>query len=298
MALIFLSLHSKMVPLVRHKYSLVEDQLQALENSNNNNRKTKLLSWTEYEIRLPVALCVLSVVLLSWFASLWFLLYHKEGHRVPCLPINKQLYDEDGNYCQFSLFFPFPLISSRTNLTKIDPAAEAIEYEIRVFKENNEFMTMRDGPPSLETDEAWESVLEPTDGIISASYENGIFAEGLPKTIQSKYRPELNMYGFEAHHQIHCLNIIRKSFYPDHYFPNETKRTITYHREHCLDHIRQSLMCSGDFTLDRWEYDQETGKNWLKTDVPHICRKFDVFQDWLNKYKYVEEDWWREGDEE
>jgi hypothetical protein len=113
------------------------------------------------------------------------------------------------------------------------------------------------------------------------------------------------MYGLEVYHQLHCLDYVRRAFYPTHYFPNETEHHVNYHRgiqifliiqlgiineesEHCIEHLRQSIMCSGDFALDYWRYDKETDKNWLKTDVPHICRDFTAINDWVleNRYEY------------
>lgn len=30
--------------------------------------------------------------------------------------------------------------------------------------------------------------------------------------------------------------------------------------EHCIDHLRHSIMCSGNFALDHWKYDAETNR--------------------------------------
>lgn len=155
-----------------------------------------------------------------------------------------------------------------------------------------------EGTPSPETDQAWEKLLLPSDGLIQASYANGVFADGLPDTVQSKYHPELNLYGLEVFHQLHCLNRIRQSFHREYYFSNETERRFIHHREHCLNHLRQSIMCSGDVSLDRWVYDEQEHRRWVKTDVPHICRNFNALIQWVSQYQYVDSDWWREGNDD
>lgn len=70
----------------------------------------------------------------------------------------------------------------------------------------------------------------PTDGTIQASYSKGFQVDSLPQTIHAKNDATQWMYGLEVFHQLHCLDYIRQSFYPGHYFPNETKHDVVYHR--------------------------------------------------------------------
>lgn len=37
-------------------------------------------------------------------------------------------------------------------------------------------------------------------------------------------------------------------------------RTVLMGEEHCIDHLRHSIMCSGNFALDHWKYDAETNR--------------------------------------
>lgn len=115
-------------------------------------------------------------------------------------------------------------------------------------------------------------------------------------------------------HQRRCLDYIRKAFYPRHYFPNETHNEVNYHKgtfvvlenffflslslqvadtrsRTCIEHLRHSIMCSGDFTLDHWKKSEVMKKNWLKTDIPHICRDSGAMRDWGLKFKFNKPDW-------
>lgn len=47
------------------------------------------------------------------------------------------------------------------------------------------------------------------------------------------------------------------------------------HMSHCLDSIRQSLMCSADVSLIVWKWDAEAGQSFPRGDVVHLCRDFD-----------------------
>jgi hypothetical protein len=49
-------------------------------------------------------------------------------------------------------------------------------------------------------------------------------------------------------------------------------------------------MCSGDFSLDYWKYDEETQKRWLGTGVPHMCRDFTALSE-VVKNQYKVESW-------
>lgn len=53
--------------------------------------------------------------------------------------------------------------------------------------------------------------------------------------------------------------------------------------EHCIEHLRQSIMCSGDFALDSWLHDDEDDMNYLNTEVTHVCRDYANLNDWAEK---------------
>ena len=55
-------------------------------------------------------------------------------------------------------------------------------------------------------------------------------------------------------------------------------------------------MCGGDFSLDYWRYDPETDDNWLRTDVPHVCRDFTSLQKWVLRHRPVHNQWLGEED--
>ena len=109
-----------------------------------------------------------------------------------------------------------------------DPAAEAIKYEIRTFQINHTFLTTS-GVPTAETDEAWEDLQAPTEGIIEAKYET-FDIDSLVKSHAAINDPKKFMYGLDVYHQLHCLDYVRRSIWPDIYFPNTTEYKVNHHR--------------------------------------------------------------------
>ena len=62
--------------------------------------------------------------------------------------------------------------------------------------------------------------------------------------------------------------------------------------EPCIEHLRQSIMCSGDVALDRWEYDFEDKVSYLRTDaVPHVCKDWSMLSGWVSRNQLRLEDW-------
>lgn len=56
-------------------------------------------------------------------------------------------------------------------------------------------------------------------------------ADGLlPESVELALDPGYSVYAVGVYHQFHCLNRIRKSFYPEKFFPNEAKRDVDFHK--------------------------------------------------------------------
>ena len=63
----------------------------------------------------------------------------------------------------------------------------------------------------------------------------------------------------------------------------------TVHMDHCIDYVRQMLMCGGDMALAG--EDLPNGSSQL--DVPHVCKSWDRMYDWL--YEHRDNDAWQFG---
>ena len=60
--------------------------------------------------------------------------------------------------------------------------------------------------------------------------------------------------------------------------------TITYcPTGHCIDQIRQYIMCSGDITPLPTRYYKSLDLNYVDSDVLHTCRDFESLRQWISE---------------
>ncbi|PGH06414.1 hypothetical protein GX51_02426 [Blastomyces parvus] len=102
---------------------------------------------------------------------------------------------------------------------------------------------------SDEVEAAWNKTLGSTDGVVQLPKS---IASRLHRSIESFVEPGHYIYGVGMFHQLHCLNRIRRTFYADKFFPNETKDDLNFHKNHCFDLLRQSILCAGDVSMVYW----------------------------------------------
>ncbi|KAE9363216.1 hypothetical protein N431DRAFT_475379 [Stipitochalara longipes BDJ] len=179
-----------------------------------------------------------------------------------------------------------------------------IEYEDVEF--NGEFFhfpqTVYRGPPTLEREEAWESLTFfslidiPDDKLplLGKSYDH--------QWIRTK--PEFGG-GFaaeiEAFHQLHCVNFLRQYIYRDHY-NNDTglpmpspfsdpPEVVVMHVDHCLEIMRINIMCTGDATPVLFEHDPTLPMGYrIDFSTKHTCRNFGKMAEWrANNIAYTTE---------
>ncbi|PKK46856.1 hypothetical protein CI102_7864 [Trichoderma harzianum] len=84
-------------------------------------------------------------------------------------------------------------------------------------------------------------------------------------------------YGISMFHQIHCLVAIRTAF--------RTKNFDDDHLNHCFEYLRQSIMCTGDTTLEKVVVD-ENGV--FKPDIDgwgtaHECKSWNMLYEFAEK---------------
>ncbi|KAL6704915.1 hypothetical protein ACN47E_007460 [Coniothyrium glycines] len=104
-----------------------------------------------------------------------------------------------------------------------------------------------------------------------------------PKTGETGYR-----VGLEVFHQLHCLNLLRMSTYPE-YYPkiwwsdtNDKPERVRAHLDHCIEILRMNLMCLSDVNV--FTFHQQPGKEgyWPDYESQHVCRDFDKIKQWAN----------------
>jgi hypothetical protein len=83
--------------------------------------------------------------------------------------------------------------------------------------------------------------------------------------------------------------MIRKALSPE-YYPHtmpgpdgEDELLGFHHINHCVDAIRQSLICTVDVTPLVWQWSEERQMLVEKATTVHTCRNFEKVQEWAAK---------------
>ncbi|KAK7029390.1 hypothetical protein VNI00_014644 [Paramarasmius palmivorus] len=194
------------------------------------------------------------VVIVETLALLWIWASHRAGHKYP----------------------PPALVYS--------PAQDAIEYHVTKFAiggDKNFHI-----PPSDELDAHWENL-----------YNFGI--SRIPKS-QAALLPNktLPIPGDEEHYivELRCIpqptlsehdSQTLHSDYYTHMAMNVGENAA--HMDHCVDWLRQSLMCAGDTSVIVWQWEEEEQKNKFQGDIAHTCRNFEKLHQWGLEHALVNE---------
>lgn len=229
------------------------------------------------------ALLPWAVSLISWLLTLYLLFSRKAPNTAPTkdTPPQSNLNRMDTTY--------FP--------TDLEAMRPAISYETRVFTgalyyDNSTKHFYRSatpagpeyfGPPSEDIDKAWRAVLR-------GEWTPFTEAEAAP------FRPELTPFNgpyplFEPDvlHSLHCLNEVRKRIDIEYYSQPEhagvhlaQANWDRIHIDHCLDQLRQTVLCFGDLSPVPLYYVQGAPLA-IGRSAQHTCRKFDPIQQWLKQ---------------
>ncbi|KUI69123.1 hypothetical protein VM1G_04712 [Cytospora mali] len=175
--------------------------------------------------------------------------------------------------------------SSNNQLSLIPPGT--LEYEER--KEWTAFVHPWTIPPSPELDNLWETLLF-VENLRVTRDELEWLGENLTDLVQVDGGDYAAITG--VIHHLHCLNSIRKVVHWDYYGPllapdNTIPKTLTKgHADHCIDAIRQALMCHANTALytAEWLNDKQHPINMeLKTAKHATCLKWETLDSWARQ---------------
>lgn len=99
------------------------------------------------------------------------------------------------------------------------------------------------------------------------------------------------LYRLDMYHSLHCINSLRIALspvlypgaeLPHNYLENATVLSEVGHLEHCLDRIRQVVMCYGDLTPSPF-YTSEGFDVAVGVAGQHMCRKMEPIRAWMDQ---------------
>ncbi|KAF7983129.1 hypothetical protein HWV62_24095 [Athelia sp. TMB] len=168
------------------------------------------------------------------------------------------------------------------------PAWGVVEYKQRIFSEVTAVPLPWQGPPSDEVDAAWEDLYN--FGLTKVPKSDA--AKMLNHTVPIPGDESNFAIALDVFHQLHCLNLIRKTLHPE-YYPDQaaahhSRGQGVDHIGHCITSLRESLLCSADITPTVFKWEEAEHKIAPRFDVVHTCRNFDKIRDWA-KERHLEE---------
>ncbi|GAB1316879.1 Cyclochlorotine biosynthesis protein O [Madurella fahalii] len=144
------------------------------------------------------------------------------------------------------------------------------------------------GPPTPAVEDAWHAVMQ--YGMIAVTAED---YERTGHSIRTAVRfpPEAGG-GYVATtvgtHQLHCLHYLWQDHHRAH-FPDTLRKAhdvpelYERHFEHCVDYIRQSLMCHFDTGLVTYDWVRQHQNPSPNANAMHKCVDWDAAQQWLRE---------------
>lgn len=97
----------------------------------------------------------------------------------------------------------------------------------------------------------------------------------------------------DVFHVLHCLNIVRMWAWPERYpFILDERHQMAAgrpfdHVDHCLNAVRESIMCNADITPNVWQVPPGSNMSQIRFNTVHTCRDFTAIQEWA-KLRNVE----------
>ncbi|KAK2616237.1 hypothetical protein QQS21_000872 [Conoideocrella luteorostrata] len=168
----------------------------------------------------------------------------------------------------------------------LDSLWDAVRYEPVQFHLEPDIHSPFRGQPRPELDEAWANVTE--GHLILLSKEEmrslGHATEGAA-THGNSYLALVEVF-----HHIHCIDFIRKYIFKEHY-PNWRNlggphEAVLGHVDHCIDLIRQKVLCDADVGVMAYSYDPKTRLAKARTSNMHMCRNFGAIKNWAAERKW------------
>ncbi|EXJ54777.1 hypothetical protein A1O7_10118 [Cladophialophora yegresii CBS 114405] len=165
------------------------------------------------------------------------------------------------------------------------PLQKSIEYEVRTFTQGLwGDHSIYQGAPNETNTAAWKEISHL--GIIKL--DDSQISQLSQPTIRYNRDPRYSAGAIEMFHNLHCLHHLRMHVWAEQpevfYGRDPTKDEAAAHIDHCIDHIRQALMCQGstDIITFRKDHKDRTVPNF---DGPHVCRKYEPIAQWARDHK-------------
>lgn len=135
---------------------------------------------------------------------------------------------------------------------------------------NNNFAAPVGGAIGI-TKEQWEAVNEYPEYPVLLEEDHGT----------GQYLASLDVF-----HQLHCVDLLRKSLHREYYddhegsFAGAPENVVQGHLEHCVETLRQTIMCHGDISLLTYNWVEGRDMPYPNFNTVHTCKKWETLTEW------------------
>ncbi|PTB65858.1 hypothetical protein BBK36DRAFT_1120758 [Trichoderma citrinoviride] len=141
-----------------------------------------------------------------------------------------------------------------------------------------------DDPRTENGHAAWMNLFPKGKGYVSIKK---IEAAGpVPDYVRSTSTDGTGRFSVAVFHQLHCLYLLQSDLF------EALEANITEphsHTLHCLDYLRESIICASDSTLEPFKPSFDTVAPRKGVDgygTPHQCRDFGKLRNWAESFRY------------
>ncbi|PYH44305.1 oxidase ustYa family protein [Aspergillus saccharolyticus JOP 1030-1] len=170
-------------------------------------------------------------------------------------------------------------IEKRNEHVVYSPAQEAVKLEAMEFQGQLRIISPYQGDPSPELDQAWKELLQYSNIWVTGEELSKINKTSIPVPgEEDKYWVELSVV-----HELHCIKRLRQYIHSDYYFANisaEDRRLNDLHTDHCLEILRQSVMCHADISMITMTWEPTSKYPAADFQNVHECKNWDVLYEW------------------
>ncbi|RDA89597.1 hypothetical protein CP533_6230 [Ophiocordyceps camponoti-saundersi (nom. inval.)] len=159
------------------------------------------------------------------------------------------------------------------------PAREAVKFHQVRFDGSLGLRSRYTGEPREETESSW--------GRLFQHYNIRFTAEEMRRMNRSalELRNGGGFYGqLSAYHHLHCLKMLRRVVWHDRY--NVSIVEMRHHADHCIEDIRQSLMCHADLSVVTFDWLPRRRKPWPDFRVDQTCVDWEALDQWAAKRSF------------
>ncbi|KAF1956841.1 hypothetical protein CC80DRAFT_392219, partial [Byssothecium circinans] len=171
--------------------------------------------------------------------------------------------------------------------TTWSPLNEAVKYEIKHFDlppiPEGPFIGVGDRVDAMwdwATDSIPDTMVSRDEMLKMNMDPTGALEVTDPKTGRRGYRVAIEVF-----HQLHCLNLLRQANHKAHYAPlggdaAAEPEDLHGHLDHCIDALRQFVMCQADTNVFPFRFPFNDGDPWPDYSSPRMCRNYERVREW------------------